>query len=77
LQIELFSRVPDMIKVPEGAHLTPIPVGEELSSLSAILLNDDYYHYATSHTVILDNLNFVNKNAIVVLKAIAYKQFKS
>ncbi len=61
-----------MIKVPEGAHLTPIPVGEELSSLSAILLNDDYYHYATSHTVILDNLNFVNKNAIVVLKAIAY-----
>ena len=72
LQIELFSRVPDMIKVPEGAHLTPIPVGEELSSLSAILLNDDYYHYATSHTVILDNLNFVNKNAIVVLKAIAY-----
>lgn len=72
LQIELFSRVLDTIRVPEGSHLTPIPVGEELSSLSAILLDDDYYHYATSHTVILDNLNFVNKDAIVVLKAIAY-----
>ncbi|NDV45473.1 hypothetical protein D0T49_00200 [Paludibacter sp. 221] len=72
LQIELFSRVPDLIKVPEGSHLTPIPVGEDLSSLSAILLDDDYYHYATSHTVVLDDLNFVDKDAIVVLKAIAY-----
>ena len=71
-QIELFSRVPDMIKVPEGSHLTPIPVGEELSSLSAILLDDDYYHYAISHTVVLGNLNFVDKDAIIVLKAIAY-----
>lgn len=72
LQIELFSRVPDMINVPEGPHLTPIPVGEELSSLSAILLDDNYYHYATSHTVVLDNLNFVDRDAVVVLKAIAY-----
>ena len=72
LQIELFSRVPDLIKVPDGAHLTPIPVGEELSSLSAILLDDDYYHYATSHTVILDDLHFVDRDAIVILKAIAY-----
>lgn len=72
LQIELFSRVPDMIKVPEGSHLTPIPVGEELSSLSAILLDDDYYHYAISHTVALDDLRFVDKDALIVLKAIAY-----
>lgn len=72
LQIELFSRVPDLIKVPEEAHLAPIPVGEELSSLSAILLDDDYYHYATSHTVTIDDLSFVDKDAIVMLKAIAY-----
>lgn len=71
-QIELFSRVPDMIKVPAGSHLTPIPVGEELSSLSAILLDDDYYHYATSHTVVLDDLRFVDRDAVIVLKAIAY-----
>ena len=72
LQIELFSRVPDLIEVPEGAHLTPVPVGEDLSSLSAILLDDNYYHYATSHTIILDNIHFVDKDAIVILKAIAY-----
>jgi len=72
LQIELFSRVADRIKVPEGSHLTPIPVGEELSSLSAILLDDDYYRYATSHTVVLDDLRFVDRDAVIVLKAIAY-----
>lgn len=71
-QIELFSRVPDLIKAPKNAYLTPIPVGEELSSLSAILLDDDYYHYAISHTIILDDLHFIDKDAIVVLKAIAY-----
>lgn len=72
LQIELFSKVPDMIKVPEGSHLTPIPVGEGLSILSAILLDDDYYHYAASHTVVLDDLRFVDRDAVIVLKAIAY-----
>ena len=72
LQIELFSRVPDMIQIPEGAHLTPVPVGEELSSFSAILLNDDYYHYAVSHTVVLNDLNFVDRDAVILLKAVAY-----
>lgn len=72
LQVELFSRQSDMIQVPDGAHLTPIPVGEDLSSLSAILLDDDYYHYATSHTVVLDDLHFIDRDAVVLLKAIAY-----
>jgi len=72
LQVELFSRQSDMIQVPEGEHLTPIPVGEDLSSLSAILLDDDYYHYATSHTVVLDDLHFIDRDAVVLLKAIAY-----
>jgi hypothetical protein len=33
-QLELFSRLPDVIKVPEGCHLTPIPLSEEVASLS-------------------------------------------
>lgn len=72
LQIELFSRVPDMIQVPEGAHLTPIPVGEDLSSFSAILLSDEYYHYAINHTIVLNDLNFVDRDAVILLKARAY-----
>jgi hypothetical protein len=49
-QIELFSRTPDVIKLEDDAHLTPIPVDGDLSSLSAILLNDDYYNYMIRHS---------------------------
>jgi hypothetical protein len=35
--LELFARKPDMLDLTEGAYLTPIPVDEEISSLSAIL----------------------------------------
>src|SRR5688572_2310830 len=31
--LELFSRVPDQLTLPDDAHLTPIPVDEEISSL--------------------------------------------
>jgi hypothetical protein len=44
-QVELFARQPDLLDGQDGAHLTPIPVDdEELSSLSAILMNEDYYN---------------------------------
>ena len=46
--LELFSRKPDMLDLAEGAHLTPIPVDEEISSLSAILLDDAYYAFLHS-----------------------------
>src|SRR5690606_25080457 len=41
--LELFSRAPDQLGIQEDAHLIPIPAEEEISSLSAILLDDDYY----------------------------------
>jgi hypothetical protein len=37
--LELFSRQPDVLRVADGSHLTPLPVDEYASSLSAILLN--------------------------------------
>lgn len=43
--IELFSREPDNLILKENAHLTPIPTEEELSNLSAILLDNDYYTF--------------------------------
>lgn len=42
--IELFSREPDYIKdVPTG--IVPLHIDDETSSLSAILLNDDFYSF--------------------------------
>lgn len=44
--IELFSKEPDYITdVPNG--IIPIHVGDDVSSLSAILLDEDYYNYFT------------------------------
>lgn len=71
-QIELFARQPDVIVLPPEAHLTPIPVDDDLSSLSAILLNDEYYQYIIEHSDIDDGLRMANTEVLIVLKAKAY-----
>jgi len=70
-QIELFSRIPD-IDLEEDAHLTPIPVDNDISSLSAILLDDDYYNYTIEHSAVEDDINLANTEALICLKAKAF-----
>lgn len=71
-QIELFARKPDVIDFDEHAHLTPIPVDDDLSSLSAILLNDDFYNYMLKQSVLENGLHRANIEALICLKAKAY-----
>lgn len=75
-QIELFSRTPDVIVLDASSHLTPIPVDEGLLSLSAILLNDDYYHYIIQHSQVEAGLHYANIEALICLKAKAYLEIK-
>jgi len=75
-QIELFSRTPDVIVLEGEAHLTPIPVDDDLSSLSAILLNDDYYHYMIEHSRVEDGLHHANIEALICLKTKAFLEIK-
>lgn len=78
-QIELFCKVPDVIDADEDAHLTPIPVEEGLSSLSAILLNEEYYQYTIQNAQVKDGVHFAAPHSIICLKAFAYlsnKQLK-
>lgn len=70
--IELFSRRPDVIKEIEGMHLTDIPTGEEASSLSAILLDDEYYNFTISNSEIIEGLHLANDIALICLKARAF-----
>ena len=70
--IELFCRKPDLIKETEGMHLTDIPTGKEVSSLSAILLDDAYYKFALSNTQLIDGLHLANDFALICLKARAF-----
>ena len=71
-QVELFCRKPDALTLPEAMHLTPIPAEEGLSSLSAILLNDNYYNFTLQHSYIEDGVHFANIGALICLKAYAY-----
>lgn len=71
-QIELFSKIPDLIELNPDVHITPIPVGEGLSSLSAILLNDEYYKFTLNHSTIKEDTHVANAEALICLKAFAY-----
>jgi hypothetical protein len=71
-QIELFARNPDLLDLDEETHLTPIPVDDDLTSLSAILLNDDYYHYLLEHSVLRNSVHLARTEALICLKAKAY-----
>ena len=71
-QLELFSRVPDVIELGEDAHLTPIPVDDDLSNLSAILLSEDYYNYLIAHSQLENGLQRANTEALICLKAKAF-----
>ncbi|MBR6178179.1 MAG: hypothetical protein IKQ70_09905 [Bacteroidales bacterium] len=78
-QIELFCRKPDVLILPDDIHITPIPADEGLSSLSAILLDDNYYNFTLKHSEISEGVHYANIEALICLKAYAYlsnKQLK-
>ena len=70
--LELFARRPDMLDLAEGAHLTPIPVDEEISSLSAILLDDAYYAFLHSGKRTIEDIPVVGPEHLIPLKARAW-----
>jgi hypothetical protein len=71
-QIELFSRDPGLIQIDEGIHLIPIPTPDDLSSLSAILLDDVYYKYILENSSEVNGLHRANIESLICLKAKAY-----
>jgi hypothetical protein len=70
--LELFSRTPDTQILGDDSHLTPIPVAEGVSSLSAILLDGDYYQFIHDQKIIVDGLPVVSAVCLIPLKAKAW-----
>lgn len=70
--IELLSRRSDVFAVPEGVNIEPIPVGDDVSSLSAIIMDDDYYNFTVQHSVLTDGIRHADPAALVALKTRAY-----
>ncbi len=70
--IEIFSRNPEFIILDEEAALTPLPIDEEISSLSAILLNEAYYELLKSGRKIIDGIPILQEVCLIPYKAKAW-----
>ena len=70
--LELFSRQPDVLQVADGSHLTPLPVEEDASSLSAFLLDNDYYEFIRAGRQEIDGLPMVGAAQLIALKTRAW-----
>lgn len=70
--IELLSRHPDALGEPKGLVIEPLPIDGELSSLSAIIMDDDYYQFTIEHSRLTDDIRHADSAALIALKARAY-----
>lgn len=70
--IELFSRKPGTLNLPEDAGLTPIPVEEDIVSLSAILLDEGYYDALQAAKRKLDGVTVIDETLLIPFKARAF-----
>lgn len=75
--LEFFSRRLETLSLKNESHLTPIPAKEELSSLSAILLDDDYYNLVLGHKKDEKNISYISAECLIPLKAKAYLDLRA
>lgn len=75
--IELFSRPQNNVKLQPNTHLMPLHIDDEVSSLSAILLNDDYYHFLLDGRTEKDGISILDAEHIIPLKMKAWLDLKS
>jgi predicted nucleotidyltransferase len=72
VKIELFSRNPEDLVLFGDQEIIPIYTGEDISSLSAILLNEEYYFLILKTRKIQDGLPIVQVDGLILLKARAW-----
>lgn len=70
--IEIFSKKPEFISLEEDAVLTPLPIADEISSLSAILLNDSYYEFLKKGQIIINGIPVLKAECLIPFKAKAW-----
>jgi hypothetical protein len=70
--LELFSRKLEGLELAEAQEIRPIPASAEHQSLSAILMDEDYYSLIQNHNDIRDGLPVANATALIPLKTRAW-----
>lgn len=72
VKIELLSHHSDMLGEPSGFHIEPIPLSEDLSSLSAIMMDDDNYELTVANSAEQGGVRIATPTTLICLKARAY-----
>jgi len=70
--LELFARRPDALDFRGQGPLTPIPMSDMVSSLSAILLDPDYYGWIHTGRQVRQRVSIVRPEHLIPLKARAW-----
>ena len=70
--IELFSRRPDLIRLPADMRIAPVQTDAGLLSLSAILMDDAYYSFVRGNALSISDVPCVSIPALAVLKMKAW-----
>src|SRR5690606_19657656 len=70
--LEFFAREPGFVPLADGATLTPVPIDEAVESLSAILLDQDYYQLIHTKKRMLSGVPVVSDHCLIPLKARAW-----
>jgi hypothetical protein len=69
-QIELLSRKP--FDTPRQCRVMPLPAGGTLTSLSVILMEDEYYHFVVAARQVVDGVPIIPAYGLIPLKARAW-----
>ena len=70
-QIELFSRKPNY-HLESTTPIVPIHIDDDVSSLSAILLNDDFYDFMLKGRTVIRGLSVLETSYIIPFKMMAW-----
>jgi len=70
--LEVFSRTPDGLVMDGAPEIVPIPAGDDASSLSAILMDTEYYSLVSQNRRSQNGLSLLAPAGLILLKAKAW-----
>lgn len=75
--LELFSRAGDIFAGENIGPCVPLPLGDEISSLSAILLNEEYYEMLLKGRMVLSEIAVLSHTYLIPFKAKAWLDLRA
>ncbi len=72
----IFQKSGFFIILEDDAVLTPLPIDDEISSLSAILLNEAYYELLKTGQMMVDGISVLSLTCLIPFKAKAWLDLK-